>query len=373
MDKVKIAHIITDLDIGGAEMMLLKMLRNFENDKYEHFVISLHPEKNRLCDTIEKEGFKVYLLNFRKRNFVVSFIKLLSILKREKPHIAHNYLFHADLFGRIAAKAMRVPIVISSLRSVEIGGRLHEILLRMTDFYVDRVTAVSKTVANAHISKGTTKKNKIHIIYNGVELKDNQAKEIPSIRRNMDIKDDNFLLLTVGGLRKVKGHIFLFNALKMLKEKGLKFKLMVVGKGSERRKLEKEIIERDLGSEVALIGEREDISELLAASDAFVLASLWEGLPNTLLEAMAAGLPVIATCVGGIPEVVDDNKTGLLVEPKDSDTLAEAIGRIIEGSELRERLAQNARDYAIKNFDIKKTVSDTEKLYEELLKEHGKD
>lgn len=372
LSKIKVAHIISDLDVGGAESMLVKTLRNFKSDRYEHFVISLHPQKNSLRGKIEKEGFKVYLLNIGIKNFILPLIKLISILKRERPQIVHSYLFHADIFGRIFARLTRVPVVISSLRNENIGGRLYEILLGVTDFCVDKVTAVSRNVADVHIAKGTTKKNKISVIYNGLELEDSSQKEASRIRRNLDIRDDLFLLLTIASLEPKKGHIFLFEALSMLKKEGCRFKLLVVGHGREKERLERKIANLGLENEVVLMGKRDDIQEILVASDAFVLPSIWEGLPNALLEAMAAGLPVIATRVGGIPEVITDSETGLLVETKDSNALAKAIERIAKEDGFSRRLAQNARDCVRRNFDIKKTVEQTEELYEELLREHGK-
>jgi glycosyltransferase involved in cell wall biosynthesis len=370
MKQIKIAHIITDLDIGGAEMMLLKMLRNFESDKYEHFVISLKPTGS-IGKMLKNDNLRTYTLNLNKYNFAASFLKLISILKKEKPEIVQNYLFHADILGRVAAKLMRIPVVISSLRSVEIGGRLRERLLGITDFCVNMATAVSQEVANVHISKGTTKR-KIRVIHNGVELGNSHPGNRSSVKRAIGLKDSTFLLLTIGRLEGVKGHSFLFRALELLKKKDYEFKLLVVGRGRQRENLKEEIINRRLEDKVILTGEREDIQGLLTASDAFILPSLWEGLPNVLLEAMAAGLPVIATRVGGIPEVVTHNETGLLVEVKDSTALAEAIGRIVKEDGLRERLAQNAKDCVRKNFDIKKTVAETESLYGELLTEYGK-
>jgi len=373
MRQIKIAHIITDLDIGGAEWMLLRTLRNFKNNRYKHFVISLLPG-NSLCKEIEKEGFSVYSLNLSKKNFIVSFIKLIYILKKEKPQIVHNYLFHADISGRLAAKLTGVPIVISSLRNEYIGGRWRERLLRMTDFCVDSVTAVSQNVADSHILKGTTKKDKVSVIYNGLEFKinqDNNSKNTSYIRQDMNMGEDIFLLLTIANLEPKKGHVFLFDALSLLKEKGHRFKLLVVGYGKEQKKLEGDIVSKDLTDEIILLGKREDVQGFLAAADAFVLPSLWEGLPNALLEAMAAGLPVVATHVGGIPEVVTNNETGLLVEPRNSDALARAIERIMNEEELRRHLAQNAREYVNKNFDIKKTVAKTEELYKKLLGKYG--
>ncbi len=370
--KKKIAHIITDLDIGGAEVMLLKTLRNFKSDEYEHFVVSLKP-MGSVGRTMRDEGFRVYALGLNKYNFVPSFARLLYIFKKEKPCIIHSYLFHADIFGRIAAKLINIPILISSLRSVELGGRLRGTLLKMTDFCVEAVTTVSEEVARVHIAKGTAKKEKVRVIHNGVELKGYRRDGSFSLKRKMGIEDGAFALLTVGRLEEVKGHIFLIKALELLRKRGYIFKALIVGRKDYKDKLQKEIVDRSLEDKVILTGERKDVHELLAIADAFVLPSLWEGLPNVLLEAMAAGLPVVATRVGGIPELITDNETGLLVEAKDNDALAEAIERMIKEPGLRERLGHNAGDYVRKNFDIKRTVSETEELYRELLREHEKD
>lgn len=372
MRRIKVAHIITDLDTGGAELMLLKTLRNFKSDRYSHFVISLLP-RDSLREGIEKEGFNVYQLNINRGNIALSFVRLISVLRRERPQIVHNYLFHADILGRIAAKVAGVPIVISSLRNENIGGRLYEVLLRMTDFCVDGVTAVSENVADVHILKGTTKKTKISVIYNGLELGCSCPKDSSYIRRDVNIGDDTSLLLTVGNLEAKKGHIFLFEACKVLKEKGYKLRLLVVGSGREKKRLESKIDDLRLENEVVLTGRRSDVPELLAASDIFILPSLWEGLPNALLEAMEAGLPVVATRVGGVPELVTDDETGLLVDAEDGKALAEAVERIIRDSDLGRRLSQNAKEYVKRKFDIKNTVMRTEKLYEELLRQRETD
>jgi len=370
--KAKVAHIITDLDIGGAEMMLLRTLRNFKDNRYEHMVISLHPDKNSLREEIEKEGIKVYSLGLGMMNLPATFAKLLSILKTEKPQIVHNYLFHADILGRIASRLARVPIVISSIRNENIGGRIRELLLNITDFSVDRVTAVSRNVADAHLKRGTTRKQ-VDVIRNGIELGYHSREDADGIRRDRGVGRDTFLILTVANLEPKKGYTFLFDALSSIKKNGHDFKMLVVGFGKEEKKLRDKIMSLGLSDEVELLGKRRDITGLLAASDLFVLPSLWEGLPNALLEAMAAELPVVATHVGGIPEVVIDGETGLLVAPRDSDGLARAIERVIGDGALRARLAKNARVYAERNFDIKDTVSHLDKLYSGLLKGHGKE
>ncbi|MDD5680516.1 MAG: glycosyltransferase [Candidatus Omnitrophica bacterium] len=366
--KVKIAHIITDLDIGGAELMLLKILRNSDINSYRHLVISLKP-KGKVTKGIEDAGIRVISLNMKWYNFPVCLWRLYGILKTEKPDIVHSYLFHAELAGRICGRIAGVPIVISSLRSVDVGSDFRRLLLRLTDNLVDAVTAVSDKVAYEHVNKRITKKEKIKVIYNGLEPDKRERKENKDeLRRKIGISPAEYLVLSVGNLRPVKGYSFVFDAVKMLKERGKNVKLLIVGGGNYKRNLEAEAADKGIRDNVVFSGEREDVSDFLSMADTFVMASLWEGLPNSLLEAMQAGLPVIATKVGGIPEVICHNENGLLVSPKDGKALADAIESMIKDEALGTRLAQSARSYVKEKFDIRKTVAETEKLYEELLK-----
>ncbi|MBN1872334.1 MAG: glycosyltransferase [Candidatus Omnitrophica bacterium] len=372
MAQVKVAHIITDLDIGGAEYMLLKVLRNFEDSRFSHFVVSLLPN-TPLREKIESEGVKVYTLGVNKISFVASLPRLISILKSERPNIVHNYLFHADILGRIAARISGVPIVISSLRNENIGGKFREMSLRLTDFCVSKVTAVSREVGRAHVKKGVTREDKIKVIYNGLELTEDDTADNLRLRKEIGLGQDTYFILTVSNLEKKKGHIYLLEALRILKQRGYDFKSVIAGSGRERRRLERQITKMDLVDRVALLGRRDDVNRLLKAADIFVLPSIWEGLPNALLEAMAAGLAVVATDVGGVTEALANNDTGLIVPPRESKTLSEAIEILFNDKSLRDRLSRNAATYTNERFNIKRTVSDTKRLYEELLDAHGKD
>ncbi|MDP3789586.1 MAG: glycosyltransferase [Candidatus Omnitrophota bacterium] len=369
--RARVVHVITDLDIGGAELMLLKILRNSDMNLYDHLVISLKP-KGKVAKGIEAAGIRVVSLNMKWYNFPLSLGRLYRIFKTEKPDIVHNYLFHAELAGRICGRMAGVPVVISSLRSVDVGSDFRRLLLRLTDNLADAVTAVSEKVAYEHVNKNITKKEKVKVIYNGLEPARVERKAgKDEIRRRHGILPAEYLVLSVGNLRPVKGYSFVFDAVKMLKERGRDVKLLIVGGGNYRRNLEAEAMDKGIRDKIVFSGEREDVSDFLSMADAFVMASLWEGLPNSLLEAMQAGLPVIATKVGGIPEVVRHNENGLLVDPKDGRALADAIESMIKDEALGRRLAQSAKSYVEEKFDIRKTVAETEKLYEGLLRPFG--
>ncbi len=370
--KIKIAHLITDLDIGGTELMLLKVLRNSDKKLYDHLVISLKSE-GKVAKGIEALGIRVISLNVKWYNFPLCFMRLCRILRKEKPDIVHNYLFHAEMAGRLCGKMAGVPVIISSLRSVNVGSDLRQFFLKITDGLVNGVTAVSKKVAEEHIGRQTTKKDKIRVIYNGLEVDKAVAMENKNeLKRRIGVPLTSYVVLSVGNLRPVKGYSFIFEALEMLLSKGKDVKLLIVGDGSYKRNLEIELQDKGISENVIFAGEKEELSDFLNMADTFVMASLWEGLPNSLLEAMAAGLPIIATKVGGIPEVVDDNENGLLIDPKDSKALAQAIERMISDKEFAMRLSNNAQKFVRDNFGIERTVKDLDSLYTELLKKYGK-
>ena len=198
------------------------------------------------------------------------------------------------------------------------------------------------------------------MIYNGID------SDIYSLQgvSNRDLAKKKYgfqnhipLLLNVGGLRKPKGHIILLEAAAILKKKGISFSLVIAGEGKLRPDLERAIEKLRLVSNVCLLGQRDDIPELMSAADIFVLSSLWEGLPGVVLEAMASGLPVVSTNVGGVSELVVENETGFLVPPKNPQLLAEAIERMLLLPE-NQRLAMDSRQEEGRGyFTLDKMVS----------------
>ena len=299
------------------------------------------------------------------------FLELLSILRREKPRIVQTYLFHADIAGRIAARFAGVPIVISSLRNENIGGRIREIILRLTDSLVKSVTAVSGQVARVHARKGTTKPNKLVVISNGVETPGEKNEAADGVRRELGMREGEALIVTVASLEEKKGHRTLLDAAALLRRSVPCFKWAVIGEGKSREGLKRYAAELGIEDYILFLGRREDVGKFLKAGDVFVLSSLWEGLPNALLEAMEAGMPVIATGVGGVPEVVRHRDTGLLTEPADSGGLFRQLEELLKDSSLREALSVNARRFVRENYSIKKTVKELDTLYSRLIKEDG--
>lgn len=208
----------------------------------------------------------------------------------------------------------------------------------------------------------------MQVIYNPVDLK--RFGQLPNrrdARYVLGLPDDAQILVCVASLDEQKGHRYLFDAMRRVVSIIPKTLLLLVGDGTLRGKLEQDVSERRIASSVRFLGQRADIPLILSAGDIFVLPSLWEGLPMSLLEAGAAGLPTVATNVDGIPEVIQDSATGLLVPSAESEALADAIVTLLKDPERRVEMGDQARRRIMDQFSASKIVHDMELIYEELM------
>lgn len=371
--KTKILYLITGFHVGGAEMVLYRLLRKLNREKYEPVVVSIIPIVG-IGERIEEEGIKILSLNAKFKCNPLIIWRVISIIKKEKPQILHSFLFHANFLGRVIGKLCNVPIIISSIHSEYFGGILREKLLKWTDRFCNTTTIVSKGAAERMIDLKVVSKNKLKVIYNGIDLENFPFRKLEArtkIRNELNIEENKKILISVGRLHEAKGCPYLIKAMKILKEKYPYILLIVLGEGPEGKKIEEQIKELKLEKNILLLGQKENISEYLNASDVFVMPSLWEGLPIALLEAMACGLPVVNTRVGGVPEVVEDGKSGFLVELKNPRGLAEKIIKTLEMSEEeRKKMGEHGRKIVEKKFSIEQIVKEYENLYQELLEKN---
>jgi glycosyltransferase involved in cell wall biosynthesis len=215
---------------------------------------------------------------------------------------------------------------------------------------------------------------KVFLIPNGVEIKvftEANQSLVEALAQEWKIRSHTPVIGTLARLHEQKGHSYLLDAVAQLRREIPDVKALVVGDGELRPSLEQRTQALRLSDSVIFTGTRRDVPEILALLDVFVLPSLWEGLPIALLEAMAAGLPVVATRVGGVPEVVVDGETGLLVPPRDPDALSEAILTLLQDPDLRQKMGQAGQERVREYFSVERMVEETEALYERLLAEKG--
>jgi glycosyltransferase involved in cell wall biosynthesis len=290
---------------------------------------------------------------------VLGLVELVILLRRERPHILHASSSKAGVLGRLAAWLTGVPIRIFTVHGWAFSASHGPIagLYRWTERLVKAVTTVTVCVAEgeraAGLAAGACEERTTVVIHNGVDPR----AAIP--RQRGDTGPPR--IVTVGRFKAPKDPLTLVRALASLGARS--FEAVIVGDGPDRRAVEAEIERLGLVQAARLAGERDDVPELLAGADIFVLSSRSEGLPLSILEAMSAGLPVVASRVGGVPEVVLDGETGLLVPPGDPSSLAAAIERLLVDPDLRARLGTAGRARIEESFDLDRCRSAHVELY----------
>jgi glycosyltransferase involved in cell wall biosynthesis len=296
-------------------------------------------------------------------------LRFVRLLRRRRPHVLHTYLSSANVFGALAAELAGVGCLITTRRDTGFGdGRLMRLALRITSRWAHRVVAVSHEVGELARRRDSLSPSRLEVIPNGIDLERfSPAGRRAETRKELQIPAGARVALTVGHLTHIKGVDVLIEAAARLGTDLPQTIFLVVGSGNRLGDLQRSIELHQLGSRFRLLGERSDVPELLEAADLFVLPSRSEGQPNSLLEAMATGLPVVATRVGGVPELCADGREGLLVPPDDAAALGGALGAILTSPDLARRLGRAARERAERDFSVTTMVRRYEQLYETVV------
>jgi sugar transferase (PEP-CTERM/EpsH1 system associated) len=368
---VRVLHLITELNIGGAEKVLSHLLSRLDRDRFAPAVACLYGGDGPVADEIRSLGIPVTDLGMTAKWRLDAFVRLYRLLHRQRPTILHTWMFHANVPGRVLGRLAGVPIVISSERTMGQEGGVRRWLNRITGPLPDRVACVSESVAEFAAQTIGIPPAKLAVIPNGIPLEDFQPGDRSSARVDLGIPLRVIVAGTVGRLQPVKGTSYLLEAWSRLASDYPDAILLLVGGGPQQAALEKKGRRLGISERVRFLGNRADVPDLLRGMDVFVLPSLWEGMPNAALEAMAVGLPVVATAVGGTSEVVVDGVTGLLVPPSDPDALAQSIARLLCDPDLRYKMGQAGRERVVNHFSVERTVEQTARLYEQLLVEKG--
>ena len=369
--RIRLLYIITALNIGGAEMMLYRKLQCLNRDQFEVVVVSLI-DKGHLGKSIETElGIPVYELGLKRFiNFYKAVSYLGKIIKDYKPDIVHSHMFHANIFSRVIRLFFYYPILICTIHNLDEKGRRksaywREKAYRFTDRMADFTTQVSRAGLAKYLSIGAVSPGKLAFMPNGIDLSlfKIDAKISVDLRRDLSF-EDSFVFLAVGSLTFQKDYPNMLNAFLKVSEKEPAAVLVIVGEGPLKNDLRKLCIEMGLTDKVKFLGLRTDVPVLMKMADCFVMSSAWEGLPIVLLEAAAAGLPIIATNVGGNSEVVLDGENGFLVLSKDSDALGNAMLKIVRMPEnIRAKFGVKGYNHVSNNYDIRQVTEKWEKIY----------
>jgi len=353
-----ILHILEGLFIGGAENGLVKLITYWKNHELKHCVIAFN--NGPLKSKFKKLSIEPIILS-KKHSYDICFlIHLLKIINKINPDIIHcrNGLTAIN-YGGLCAKFLKIPLICSihghtSFLKKNFGLKFSTWIMKHSAF----VIAVSHSIKKELITRGIPKQ-KIKVIHNGIFI-NNEIKKIPK-------NSNNPTIVSVGSLRLIKGHKFLILAIKEIIKEIPNVKLLIIGDGPLKKNLESLVIQLELNNNISFLGRRDDVLQIMSTSDLVVLPSLSEGISNVLLEAMLAKKPIVATKVGGNPEVVVNKKTGLLVEKENPSALAKAIIKLLKNPELRYKMGENGYKRVKTYFDINKTIAEYEKVYLNVL------
>lgn len=371
---IRVLYLITELNMGGAQQALFRLLSGLDRNRYQPTVACLYNGRGQAAQQISQLGIPVIDLGMQPKWRLDAMWRLHRLVREQKPVILHAWMIHANILGRIVGRLNRVPVVIISRRTQNLDGAGREWANRKLSGWSDATIAVSECVRQVEIAQARTDPAKVITIHNGIEAE--WYRQIDStvrdrIRRELKTPNEALVIASVGRLHPVKGLAKLLVAMKSVHARFPEVYLWLVGDGELRSTLEAQARQLGLDDVVVFTGTRLDVPEILTAVDIFTLASHVEGMPNAILEAMAAGLPVVATQVGGVPEIVVEGQTGLLVPPADDKVLAQALLTLIEDASLRRRLGLAGRQRVLGQFDIAVTRQKTVDLYGRLLQEKG--
>ena len=367
---IKILQFLSEAEFGGTEQFVYDLATTMNPERFVNdlcFLLGPGP----VGDRCKAQDLRVSYLHWRLWKTPVVLFRFYRLLRRSGYTIIHAYGFKANLAARIVGKLAGVPQIIGGLRSQYPSLKANRLLL-----WLDRLTlplarcyvANSEAAVNHLVSQGYPSE-KFRVIYNGLDPKlyapaDGDRR---LLRKRYGLTNEEIpSIACVARLRPGKGQETLLRALAHLPTQN--YRCLLVGDGPQRQSVERLARELNLGDRVKFLGARDhdEITQILQLADIFVLPSRWEGMPMAIMEAMAAGLPVIATDVGGTGELVVHGDTGLLVRVGDVAGLAREIARLLDDPELRRRLGARGRERIVKKFSLDKTVREYGALYEEL-------
>ena len=359
----RIVHLIYRLDIGGLERVMLNCINQMQGEKFEHIIISLTDANN--FAQAENNRIKVYCLDKKGGSDLGIHFKLFKLLRKIKPAIFHTYNLPTIEYHPISWLA-GVKGHIHAEHGRDIGdpqglNKKHNFLRKLMSSFIQRYVSVSEDLHQWLINSVGISEKKALLIQNGINT------DIFNVPKTIS-KQLRFTI--VARISPVKDHQNLLNAFTLLKEQLPADKLpqlAIVGEGDQRAQLERYCHEQGLDT-VSFLGARNDIEQILSETDVFVLSSIAEGIPMTILEAMSAKTPIVATRVGGIPEVVEDSKEGFLVDKSNAAALAQGLLSYIEHPELILEHGENARAKVLKQFNEKHMVQAYLEQYKALVK-----
>ena len=367
MKPARVMQLVWSFEIGGAENFVLNLVRKMDRSRYEPS-ICVFAEDGPLREQAEALGVPVFRI--KPGPVPMTTLRLIRLLRAERPDLIHAHSIAPGFHAAVAGAFCRIPVLTTRHgRPVEAAKR--SLMRTLSNRLTHRFVAVSEDVRRLLITQAKIPQEKIFTVVNGIDTERFTGPRNTALRAELGVPDTAFLFGTVGRLSHVKAQDKMIRAMNVLCGQGADTHLVIAGEGESRNALEGLIAELGLAGRVQLLGARNDVPALLRAFDAFVLSSLTEGLPLSLLEAMSASLPCVATTVGGIPEVITHEQNGLLAPPGDVDALSAAMGRLIAEPDLCKRIASEGTKTINARFTLESMMDTYYQHYDAILKKGG--
>ncbi len=377
---IRVFYMVDSLNVGGTESQMVKVACRLKAAGYRVTVGCLRAQ-GPLLEVLRDAGIQV--VGFPPRRSLLSLsgayqlLRLTRFIRRRRFAVVHTHDLWSNLLGVPAAWLAGTPAVVSSRRDLAHLSWYTDCrtrVIRVVQGLSTCIVANSAAIREFLVRKDGFHPSRIHVIHNGVELQ--RFADARSDREKLFPALDGChkLVAVIANMRNpVKGHAYLVEAARTICRVFPKTRFLLIGEGEERPKIEAQIQEARLTENFIFLGHRGDVPELLKCCDLSILPSLAEGLPNAVLEAMAAGLPVVATHVGGTPEIVEHGVSGLLVPPRNPEALAQSVLGLLQDIGLAKKLARAGQQRVQSQFSFDRLFSDLDTLYTELLKRNKRE
>ena len=360
-----ILHIIDTTGPGGAETVFIDLISHLPAEKYRSIVVIRG--KGWVYEELGRRGIEPVILD-AKGSFNWRYLKkLVKLIRSEKVDLIQSHLLGSNIYASLAGILSRTPVVATFHGMVDVAEKERLLFLKFAaiNYGAVAIVAVSKDLRDNITNRTSLRSDKTKVIYNGINTENFQRPKSNRLRQQFGWGEDEVIIGSLGNIRPAKAYDVLLEAAALLKdsEKSYRFVIAGHGKGSLYQKILDLKSELKLDEHVQFLGFNDDPAEFLSDLDIFVLSSSSEGFSIATIQAMAAGLPVIATRSGGPQEIITHNENGYLVDIDAPQQIADAVKKLVNDSDLSQRLAQAGQNHAIKTFDIKNMINSYEEIY----------
>ena len=378
---VRVLHLRTSTGFWGPERQISQLIEPMRRHGFEIEVLVLYrhrPEQlqtHPLITAVRQRGARCEQINARWRDLPGNVINVVQRLRRNDFALVHTHEYRSNLIGGVAAKLVGVPAVASVRGYTDrtLPLRLYKYLDLLALRGFDRILPVADHIRRQLLMTGLSGQRVI-TLYDAIDPRSfrvDQSTDPACIRQKLGLNDRSKAISAVGRLSVEKGHRYLLESANRVLEHFPETRFWIIGDGPERKWLESLVTNLGLDDIVSFLGYRSEVASIMTASDVVVLTSLTEGCPNVLLEAMSLGKPVVATAVGGVPEIVRHEETGLLVPPKNPEAIAQALLRLLHNPAWAAHLGAQGRERALRHFHVDQLAQRLAQVYREVLQEHA--